>query len=152
MKYIILTLALLFTTGCAHTYSESTTSAKITEDTFRISAMGNEYNNYEEIHDFLLLKAAETTKELGHTHFYFIGTQDTTKTSAYSIPGSVNTTNYGGYTSTTFTPGFAGTSSEPGTTGMVKVFSLTEGKDAPHSAFSADEVIKNIGQRVKAEE
>lgn len=148
MNQILSLITLLLISGCAYTYKESTTSARITHDTFRVSVKGNEYNEYDEVHDFMLLKAAETAKEQGHSHFYFINVDDTTKTSVYSTPGTVSTTNVGGYTSMTYTPGYVGTSSEPGTSGMIKVFTPEEGAELPSGVFRADEIIQNIKPRI----
>lgn len=148
MKLILSLLSVLLISGCAYTYSESAKSAQITSNTFRISAEGNEYNKNDEIQDFLFLKAAETTLEQGHTHFYFINVDDTSKTSIYSTPGKVTTTNYGGYVSTNYVPGYVGTSNSPGSIGLINVFTPSQGNASPEGAFDALEIMKNIKSRV----
>ncbi|MBR1273387.1 CC0125/CC1285 family lipoprotein [Bradyrhizobium sp. AUGA SZCCT0283] len=69
----VVTLSLLLI-GCGTKYQEmgftgGVSAEQITKDTFRIVARGNGNTRSTTIQDYALLKAAETTKAAGATHF-----------------------------------------------------------------------------------
>jgi hypothetical protein len=126
--------------GCSTPYQEmgylgGVTAEQMTNDTYRIISRGNQYTAGTTVQDHVLLKAAETTKQAGGTHFALISAQDASRVS-YN-------TSYG--------QGFASTSASvrPGENAFIRVLRLQPGQQPPHGAFAADEIIKFTGARVK---
>jgi len=67
-------------------------SQQMTSNTFRIVARGNGYTGGTQIQDYTLLKAAETTKAAGGTHFIIVGAADASRTGTIVTPGQATTT------------------------------------------------------------
>lgn len=121
---------------------------KITSDTYRIVSRGNGYTNSTAIQDYTFLKAAETTRDAGATHFIFTSMADATRNEIGQTAGTTNTTFYGRTAVSTYTPGQVYSVSKPGQDSYIKIFTLPSGATAPPGSFSAAEVIANIGPRV----
>lgn len=63
-------------------------SAKpITSDTYRIVSRGNGFTEREVVQDYTLLKAAETTRDAGGTHFVIISASDATHVGVITTRG-----------------------------------------------------------------
>ena len=128
-------------------------SQQMTGDTFRIVARGNGYTGGTQIQDYTLLKAAETTKAAGGTHFLIVNSSDASRTGTIVTPGQATTTAYGngGYATatTTYTPAMASSFIKPGQDTYIRVISVPSGQALPVGAFSADEIIQFVGSRVK---
>ncbi len=65
---------LLWLSGCQTPYQEmgfdgGVSAAPIGNDMYRISARGNGYTDSTVVQDYVLLKAAETAIQAGHSHF-----------------------------------------------------------------------------------
>src|SRR6266498_2923777 len=73
-----------------------------TSAAFRIVARGNAYTGGTRIQDFVLLKAAETTKAAGGTHFIIGASQDASRQGAIVTPATSQTTFVGRSAYTTF--------------------------------------------------
>jgi hypothetical protein len=140
--------------GCVTPYQNmgwmgGVAAQQMTADTYRISSRGNAYTGAATIQDYMLLKAAETTKATGGTHFVVISSADVTRTSIGQTPGSVTTSFIGSTAFSTYTPGVTYQIAKPGEDAYIRVLTIKRGEAAPPGAFPADEIITFIGQRVK---
>jgi hypothetical protein len=118
-------------------------------DVFRIKSRGNGYTSASTVQDYVLLKAAETTKSVGATHFQMISATDATQQEIVSTPGTMNTSVYGGTAFTTYTPPSTSVLNKPGQDVYIRVLRLPGGQQSPAGVFAADEIIQFIGGRVK---
>jgi len=148
----VVTLCLLLI-GCGTKYQEmgftgGVSAEQITKDTYRIVARGNGNTRSTTIQDYALLKAAETTKDAGATHFVIIGAADATRTDQIVVPGTSTTTFSGNTAYTTRSPGYVDNIIKPGQDVHIRVLKLTPGQQMP-GAYAADEIIQFIGPRVK---
>ena len=94
--------------GCSTSYREMDSgrgvqALQMTADTWRIEARGNGYTNANIVKDWMLLKAAETTKLQGGSHFIILEQADATTKSSTITPGAkqsmlVGATRYSSYT------------------------------------------------------
>jgi hypothetical protein len=126
--------------GCSTPYQEmgfsgGVTAQPITRDTYRIVSRGNSYTSTTAVQDYVLLKAAETTKQAGGTHFALISARDASRVSYETF----------------YDRGFASTDTEikPGEDAHIRVLKLSPGTSAPTGAYNADEIIQFVGSRVK---
>lgn len=116
---------------------------RMSDRTLRITAQGNNFTSENQIFDYLMLKAAETTIELGGTHFVVTNAADLSRYQVVSSPGVF----FGGV----YVPPTASLASFPGAT-IIIVFGTPV--DASAAALpgmiDAAEVVRNIGPRVYA--
>jgi hypothetical protein len=117
---------------------------QVTATTFRIVARGNGYTSNTRIQDYALLKAAETTKAAGGTHFAIVSAEDAT------VQQSLYLTQIGPRGSA-FTTASIGSVAKPGQDTYIRVFALDPGQAAPQGTLLADEIIQFVGPRVKGE-
>lgn len=148
----VVTLGLLLA-GCGTKYQEmgftgGVSAEQITKDTYRIVARGNGNTRSTTIQDYALLKAAETTKAAGGTHFAIISAADATRTDQIVVPGTSTTTFSGNTAYTTRSPGYVDNIVKPGQDVHIRVLKLAPGQQMP-GAYSADEIIQFIGPRVQ---
>lgn len=122
---------------------------QMTANTFRIVARGNGYTGGTTIQDYTILKAAETTKQYGGTHFVVISSADASSTGHVVTPGQAQTSVVGNTAYTTYSPGMVHQYVRPGQDTYIRVLTLQPGQPPPHGAFSADEIIQYVGSRVK---
>jgi hypothetical protein len=97
----------------------------------------------------MLLKAAETTKGAGATHFQVISAADVSKREVVTNPGMVNTSVYGNAALTTYSPPTTSVMFKPGQDAYIKLLNVPAGQRAPANVFAADDIIQFIGSRVK---
>lgn len=138
--FTILALGLALA-GCATKYQEmgfsgGVAAQQITADTFRISARGNAYTGSTTVQDYVLLKAAETTKAAGASHFVLISAGDAARVS-YNITAPSQ-----------YSPGSVNSVVKPGQDAYIRVLRLAPGQQV-QGAISADEIIQFTGPRVK---
>lgn len=67
--------------GCATKYQDmgfagGVAAQQISADTFRIQARGNAYTNNATVQDYVLLKAAETARSVGASHFIILSSEN----------------------------------------------------------------------------
>jgi hypothetical protein len=154
MRLVVLVVAGMTLLGCATKYQEmgftgGVSAQQITADTWRIIARGNAYTGGTQIQDYVLLKAAETTKSVGGTHFIIGSSQDASSQGAIVTPGTAHTTYGGGVAFTTFNPGSVHSYVKPGQDAYVRVMNVPAGSRPPAGALSANEIIQFIGARVQ---
>jgi hypothetical protein len=96
----------------------------------------------------VLLKAAQTTKKVGATHFKLISADDAGRPLDVTTQGSANSPaearagqSYAG------TP--ASPSIKPGQDTYIRVFRLMPGQEPPAGYFDAEEIIALMGRRAK---
>lgn len=121
---------------------------QITADSYRIVASGNAYTGRTAIQDYTLLKAAETTRDAGGTHFMIISAEDASRTGAIISPGQATTTFHGNTASTTYSPAVAHNYIKPGQATYIRVFTVPDGQSPPPGSFAAAEIIQFVGSRV----
>jgi hypothetical protein len=143
----------LLLAGCGTKYQEmgftgGVAAEQITKDTYRIVARGNGNTRSTTIQDYALLKAAETTKAAGATHFVIISAADATKSETIIMPGTSTTTFSGNTAYTTRSPGYVDNIIKPGQDAHIRVLKLAMGQQM-QGAYSADEIIQFIGPRVQ---
>src|SRR5262245_16082424 len=139
--------------ACSTPYQEmgfagGVSAQQLTEDTYRIVARGNGYTDRTAIQDYTVLKAAETTKKAGGTHFAIISANDASRTHTVVDPGSAQTTYGGGMAFTTYSPATVSQYIKPGTDTYIRVVTVPPGKAAAPGLISADEIIRFVGPRV----
>jgi hypothetical protein len=105
--------------GCATRYQDmgftgGVTAEQLTADTWRIIARGNGYTGSAQVQDFVLLKAAETTKAAGGRYFAIDASQDASRRDTTVTPPSTETTFVGNSAYTTFKPESVDTEVHPG--------------------------------------
>jgi hypothetical protein len=139
--------------GCATKYQEmgfsgGVSAEQMTADTWRIQSRGNAYTNNATVHDFVFLKAAETTQAAGGTHFQIITATNASQASTIVTPGSSTTTLVGNTAITSTSPGSVDTVIKPGQDVYIRVLKLQSGQQIP-GAISAAEIIQFTGARIK---
>lgn len=153
MRFLII-LSALCLGACATKYQEmgfsgGVSAQQITANTFRIVARGNGYTDRTTVQDYAMLKAAETTKRNGGTHFMLVGAEDASRVDQIVTPGSAHTTYSGNYAYTSFSPAMAHSIFKPGQDAYIRVIKLGAGEAPPRGAIAADEVITFVGSRVE---
>ena len=143
----------VFLAACSTPYQEmgfrgGVQSEQVTASTYRIVASGNSFTGRRAIQDYTLLKAAETTKAAGGTHFLIVGAEDASRVSYDYSPGRATTTFSGNIASTTYSPARATADIKPGQDTYIRVLPLAPGLPAPPDAYAADEIIQFVGSRV----
>jgi len=121
---------------------------QMSADTYRIVARGNGYTSPTTIQDYALMKAAETTKAAGGTHFLIVSANDASRSNLVSTPGQAQTSVYGNTAYTTFWPGSTYQVIRPGQDTYIRVITVPPGTQPPQGANSADEIIQYIGSRI----
>lgn len=154
MNYVGPFLLVLALAGCSTPYQEmgimgGVAAERMTADTFRIVSRGNGYTDRTQVQDYTMLKAAETTKASGGTHFRIVSAEDATREGAFVNPGQATTRVYGNTASTTYTPATVTPIIKPGQDTYIRVLTLAPGQTPPSDAISANEIIQFVGSRVK---
>jgi hypothetical protein len=122
---------------------------QMTADTFRIVSRGNGYSDATTIRDYAILKAAETTKQKGGTHFVLIGGNDASSADQVTMPGTAHTTVIGNAAYTTYNPAQSIPIFKPGQDLYIRVLAVKPAQAPPAGAISADEIIQFVGSRVE---
>ena len=140
--------------GCSTSYqnigfSGGVVAQQITATTFRIVARGNGYTSATAIQDYTVLKAAETAKQAGCSHFAMISSTDASSAGHIVTPGSANTTFGRNTVHTTYSPAEVQSFVRPGQDTYIRVLNIKPGEPTPPGSISADEVIQFVGPRVK---
>lgn len=153
MRGLLIILALIVA-GCSTPYQDmgftgGVLAQQMTSNTYRIVARGNGYTAGTTVQDYTVLKAAETAKKAGATHFAIISASDASSTGHVTTPGHAQTSFVGNTAYTTYTPGMVHQYVRPGQDVYIRVFSMPAGQQPPQGAFSADEIIQFVGGRVK---
>lgn len=158
MRYFKLLIAISLTSfpliGCSTKYQEmgfagGVAAQQMSSDVFRIESRGNGYTARNVIQDYMLLKAAETTKSSGNTHFSVVNQGDASTTASIVSPGSARTNIVGNTAYTTYSPATVTPIFRPGADAYIKVLTVPQGQQAPAGAISADEIIQFVGPRVQ---
>ncbi len=144
----------LILTGCSTPYQDMGLSGGVaafpmTANTYRIEARGNGYTLATSISDYVMLKAAETTKAAGGTHFLTISNSDASTTASIVLPGEAQTRFVGDAAYTTYSPPTSIPIFKPGENTYIRVLTIAPGQPVPQGAMSADEIIQFVGSRVK---
>lgn len=138
--------------GCQTPYQEEGSGAviggvraeQVGYDRYRISALVNQNTPSSRVGDFLLLKAAETTRAQGARYFIRESAiSDASRVQTYTMPGMVNPNGFGGYT---VTPASTGADFQPGATVLIRVL---RGSARPAGSIDSQEVIDTIGARLR---
>jgi hypothetical protein len=144
----------LLVTGCATPYQDmgfagGVAAYPMTAETYRIEARGNGYTSSTTVNDYVMLKAAETTKAAGGTHFVLISDADASTTGSVVLPGQAQTSFVGHAAYTTYTPPTSINIHKPGENTYIRILTIAPGQAPPPGAISADEIIQFVGKRVK---
>ena len=151
---IALVLLLSALGGCSTPYQDmgfsgGVAAQQMTANTFRIVARGNGYTGSTTIQDYTVLKAAETTKQAGGTHFIISSAANASSAGYITTPGQAQTSVIGNTAYTTYSPGMVHQYIKPGQDTYIRVITVGPGQPPPPGAFSADEIIQFVGSRVK---
>ncbi|MBC7871100.1 MAG: hypothetical protein H7Y09_09710 [Chitinophagaceae bacterium] len=141
-------------TACATKYQDmgmagGVAAQQMTKDTYRIVSRGNGYTAPTVVQDYTMLKAAETTKRHGGTHFIVVDASDASRTDQLVLPGSATSTLIGNQVHTTYSPATAHAIFKPGQDAYIRVVTVAAGATPPAGAVSADEIISFVGPRVE---
>jgi hypothetical protein len=152
--YVMPILIMMLLAGCSTPYQAmgflgGVEAQQITANTFRIVARGNGYTGGTTIQDYTILKAAETTKQMGATHFQIISASDASSAGHIVTPGQMQTSVVGNTAYTTYSPSTVHQYVKPGQDTYIRVVKIGQGQMPPHGAFSAEEIIQYVGSRVK---
>ena len=167
MKRFLIIGAALMGSACATTYGElggdfwddgGVTAQRITQDRYRIVSRGNGSTEHGTIHDFAMLRAAETVRGACLTHFIVEQGEDRTKVEESVSPATTTTTvekvkqkdgTLKKVEHTTHTPESTSIVVRPGADLYIKALALRPGEKAPEGAVSAEEVLAHVTPRVK---
>lgn len=166
MKRLLILGAALLTSACATTYGElggfwddgGVTAQQITQDRYRIVSRGNGATEHGTIHDFAMLRAAETVRGACRTHFIVEQGEDHTEVEEVVTPETTTTTvekvkqkdgTFKKVLHTTHTPESTSIVVRPGADLYIKALAVGPGERAPEGAVSADEVLAHVSPRVK---
>jgi len=83
-----------------------------------------------------MLKAAETTKAAGATHFAIVGAADASSTGSVVVPGQSRTSFVGNSAYTTYTPATAYNFIKPGQDTYIRVFTIPANQPTPNGLLS----------------
>ncbi len=146
MRLFILSI-LIILSGCATPYQQmgffgGVDAVPVTNDVIRITVRGNANTGAATVQDYVLLKAAEVTKQRGCTHFAIISVQNASTSSAVSS---------GGYNAMIGmnTPIQTDVIVKPGQDAMVRILPVSASPQEKAAAIDAEQIIANIGSRVK---
>lgn len=153
LRLLLFCLIAVALAGCQTPYQEpgfdgGVSAAPITNDTYRISARGNQFTEGTTIQDYALLKAAETTLNRGDNYFLILSGSDATQRTTGYVAGTSNTTIVGNTATTTYQPGYQYDIVKPGEDLIIQVVNVPPGSSPPPGAFPAQEVFDNINPRV----
>jgi hypothetical protein len=154
-KYrIFLCVCLAALAGCATPYQGmgflgGVEAQQMTKDTFRIIARGNGYTASTTVQDYAILKAAETTRQAGGTHFAITNASDASSVGHVTTPGHATTSVVGRTAYTTYTPGMVHQFVRPGQDVYIRIITVPHGQRPPPGVFSTEEIIQYVGSRVK---
>lgn len=125
--------------------SGGVSAERVSDDTYRIKARGNEFTPKSKIEDFVLLKAAELTLQSGGTHFALSNNRDTSTATVVNQP--VTVTQYGSHSVVSQPPPV--TFYQPGQDTFVKIVTIPRDQQTPSGYYSAEEVSKYTGARLR---
>ena len=153
MRVLVCLVVALAAAACSTKYQDmgfagGVAAQQMTANTFRIVARGNGYTSSTTVQDYMVLKAAETTKQVGGTHFLIISADDASRTNYVATPGRAQTTLVGNTAYTSYTPGSVYGIFKPGQDAFIRVLAIPNGSTPPPGAISADEIIQFVGARV----
>ncbi len=152
MRRVMALLALTLS-ACSTKYQDMGISGgvaahQMTASTFRIETRGNGYTGQSQVQDYTMLKAAETAKKHGASHFLLITAADASSVGNVTLPGNAQTTVHGNTAYTTYSPAQNIRIFKPGQDAYIRVLTVRPGEQPPPGAISADEVIQFVGSRV----
>ncbi|MBW3616859.1 MAG: hypothetical protein KY446_03765 [Proteobacteria bacterium] len=165
MKRFLIVGAALLTSACATTYGElgglmddGVTAQRLTGDSYRIVSRGNGATEHGAVHDFAMLRAAETVRRACLTHFIVERGEDRTEVEETATPESTTITvekvkqkdgTSKAVERVEHTPGSTSLSVRPGADLYIRALAVRPGETPPPGAVSADEVLTFVGPRVK---
>lgn len=110
---------------------DPTAVSKVSADTYRIPGAATAAASQSAVQDDVLLKAAQTTKEAGATHFIVLASSESAAT-ATPIGNRPKGAEAGG---------------RPAQDVLIRVLTVAPGAQAPIGALSADETIAFVGRK-----
>jgi hypothetical protein len=139
--------------GCGTGYKDmeggrGVQALQMAADVWRIEARGNAYTDANIVKDYMLLKAAETAKQNGGSHFIIVEQADASTKSSTITPGARQSVVTGNTRRSVYTPSTVSRQMLPGQDAYIRVIKVPDGDVAPPEAKSADEIIKYIGGRI----
>ncbi|MGI9426233.1 MAG: CC0125/CC1285 family lipoprotein [Hyphomicrobiaceae bacterium] len=150
---LIAAILALLLSACATPYQPmkaagGVSATRRTDTTFVVTARGSRLTPMQLIKDYIALKAAEETKQLGGTHFVIERLKDLSKVVVYDVPAQSESRKIGDTVYTTHYPAEKEKSITPHLTADIRMLTILNGEAVPKRAFSADHVIKVVGARV----
>jgi hypothetical protein len=139
--------------GCGTVYKDmeggrGVQALQMAADVWRIEARGNAYTDANIVKDYMLLKAAETAKQNGGSHFIIVEQADASAKSSTITPGARQSVVAGNTRRSVYMPSTISRQMLPGQDAYIRVIKIADGEAAPPEAKSADEIIKYIGGRI----
>jgi hypothetical protein len=150
MRIALLLLALALA-GCSTPYQgpdymgDGVSAQRITSNTFKIVVRGNAITSGLATQDYTALKAAETAKQAGGTHFVFISGVDASSEGPVTTGGKAKKP----ATSTAYPPTTVYQFIRPGQDAYIRVLTVEPGQPLPSGSFSAEEMIRYASPRVR---
>ena len=123
-------------------------AAQMSKDVWRISARGNGFTSGNQIHDYVMLKAAETAFAAGYQKFGLLAANDATSMSQAVVPGYTQVQSTGNFATLTHMPARTVGISKPGADILVKGLPVSVQADG-FRVFDALDVIRTVGARVR---
>jgi hypothetical protein len=166
-RLLILGAAAMLTSACATTYGElggdlwddgGVTAERLTTDRYRIVSRGNGATEHGAIHDFAMLRAAETVRSACMTHFVVEQGEDRTRVEENVTPATTTTTvekvkqkdgTFKKVERTEHTPESTDIIVRPGADLYIRALAVRPGELPPEGAVAADEILTFVGPRVK---
>jgi hypothetical protein len=125
---------------------DGVSAQRITSNTFKIVVHGNAITSGLATQDYTALKAAETAKQAGGTHFVFISATDASSEGPVTTGGKAKKTATG---TTAYPPTTVYQFIRPGQDAYIRVLSVDPGQPLPSGSFSAEEMIRYASPRVR---
>ena len=165
-RLILIGAAALLTSACATTYGElggfwdegGVTAQRLTQDTYRIVSRGNGATEHGTIHDYAMLRAAETVREACMTHFIVEQGEDRTEAEESVTPATETRMTekvkqkdgtFKEVEQVTYTPASTSLVVRPGADLYIRGLAVRPGETPPPGAVSAEEVLAFVGPRVQ---
>lgn len=155
MRQLLIIIVAVWVSACATTYQDlgftgGVAAHQIGETRFRVEARGNAFTDISTVHDFVMLKAAETALEHGYEYFIVMDGWDASSTAYVTTPTTTNAqaSVYGNqaYGSATTYGGQTYQLNRPGADLIIQLTNSRE--NATHSAV---EIVRYVGPRVRGD-
>jgi hypothetical protein len=154
MRFAMILVFVAALMGCSTKYQSPGLTGGVAvfpmgDDVFRVESRGNGYTSPGLVKDYALLAAAEKAVSYNATHFIIVSREDASSAQEIQSGGIVRTSFTGNGAVTSYSPPLRGTIFRPGEDMYIRILNEKPGRPLPEGAYSASEIIRNVGSRVE---